>query len=128
MDGVSAIQLVLRVVISLVVVVALMLAFSSFLKRGNGIGGIGRRRGAIEVVARQGLSKNASITLVRAGNRALVLGVTESNITLLLDSDPEDLIEEPERLGTAAPRIPPGSFPTWKNLIDSMRDRTVRRS
>lgn len=127
MDAVSAIQLVLRVVVSLIVVVALMLAFSAFLRRG-GARGMGRRRGAIEIVARQGLSRNASITLVRAGDRALVLGVTDSNVTLLLDADPHDLIEETEPLGTAAPRIPPGSFPTWKTLIDSMRDRTVRRS
>ncbi len=127
MDAVSAIQLVLRVIVSLVVVVALMLAFSALLRRG-GAGGLGRRRGSIEVVARQGLSRNASITLVRAGDRALVLGVTDNNVTLLLDADPQDLIEESEPLGTATSRIPPGSFPTWKNLIDSMRDRTVRRS
>lgn len=127
MDGVSIIQTLFRVVIALVVVVALMLVFSSYLKKGSGIGGIGRKRGAIEIVARQGLSRNASIALVRTGNRALVLGVTDTNVTLLLDSDPEDLIEEPELLGTAAQGEPSGSFPTWKTLIDSMRDRTVRR-
>lgn len=127
MDGVSIIQTLFRVVIALVVVVALMLAFSSYLKKGNGIGGISRKRGVIEIVARQGLSRNASIALVRTGNRALLLGVTDTNVTLLLDSDPEDLIEEPEPLGTVAQAGPSGSFPTWKTLIDSMRDRTVRR-
>lgn len=127
MGGLDAIQLFFRVIISLVVVVALMLAFSSYLKKGNGISGIGRKRGSIEILARQGLSKNASIALVRTGNRALVLGVTDNNVTLLLESDPEDLIEQPEPLGTEALRVPSGSPPTWKTLIDSMRDRTVRR-
>lgn len=128
MDGVSAIQLFLRVIISLVVVVSLMLVFSSYLRRGGAFGAISRKRGTLEIVSRQGLSRNASITLVRAGSRALILGVTDHNITLLLDGDTEDLIEESEPLGTVASGVPPGSFPTWKNLIDSMRDRTLRKS
>lgn len=128
MDGVSAIQLLLRVIVSLVVVVALMLAFSSFLRKGTSFGGAKRRRGTIEIVSRHGLSRNASVTLVRAGDRALLLGVTDHNITLLHESGSEDFIAEPEPLGTAAPGVPSGSFPTWKTLIESMRDRTVRRS
>ncbi len=124
----SAIQLIFKVFISLVVVVSLMLTFSSFLRRSKGLGVLSRKRGTIEIMARQGISRNASLALVRAGNRALVLGVTDSNVTLLLEGDPEDLIDEPEQLGTATQGSPVDSFPTWKTFVDSMRDRTLRRS
>lgn len=42
---------------------------------------------AIEVISRQPLGKNASVSVVKACNRTLVLGITETHISLLSEID-----------------------------------------
>ena len=48
----------------------------------------GRGAGALAVLARQPLTRGASVAVVRVGERALVLGVTDQNVTLLAEADP----------------------------------------
>ena len=137
MGGASVFELVIRVIVSLGVVLALM-AGAAVMMRRKGLGGLaaiggGRRRAAsIEVLARSTLGRSTSLALVRAGGRALVLGVTDSSVTLLLDSTPEELdLDLPEAPGTvspvgAGPR--PGVPSAWTAALEALRDRTARRS
>ncbi len=137
MGGASVFELVVRVTVSLGVVLALM-AGAAVVMRRKGLGGLtamggGRRRPAtLEVLARSTLGRSTSLALVRAGGRALVLGVTDSSVTLLLDSTPEELdLDLPEAPGTvspvgAGPR--PGASPAWTAALEALRDRTARRS
>src|SRR3546814_13233933 len=75
-------------------------------------------------------SRRSSITVIRAGNRALVLGVTDQSITLLAEEDPDVLVPlAPETPRTASPAEGPSSAsPAWTATVEALRDRTARRS
>lgn len=120
----STFGMLLRLVLAMGIVLALMAVAAAAVRRSGG-GPIGRRRGApIEVVSRQPMGRRASVALVRAGGKGLVLGVTDHTITLLAETDPDEL-EPPQfeqRTGTpAAPASP------WTAFLDNLRERTVRR-
>ncbi len=86
-DGSSAI-LVLRMLFSLVIVLATLLALARFLQRrqgGGGLRGTGARKAnvPVRVLTRQSLSRGASIQVVEIGRETLVLGVTDSGVNVL---------------------------------------------
>jgi len=76
--------LLLRLVVALASVLGLVWLFSRGMTRGRG-----RRLvpGMTEVVSRQALSRAASVVVVRVGERALVLGVTEQQVSLLTETE-----------------------------------------
>ena len=131
----SLIALLVRVVVSLGVVLALMAGAAAVLRRSGltGTAGAGRRGLRrplpVQIVSRHGLSRGASITVVRLGDRGLVLGVTDHQVTLLTEIDPAELEAPPDEqaAGPPAPGIGAGSLP-WKVAIEQLRERTVRRS
>jgi flagellar biogenesis protein FliO len=132
----SLVALLVRVVVSLGVVFAVMAGAAAVLRR-SGVAGtaLSGRRGTrrtppVQVIARHGLSRGASVTVVRLGGRALVLGVTEHRVSLLSEIDPAELDAPPDddnTAGPAGPGIGPGSAP-WKVALEQLRERTVRRS
>jgi len=131
---VSVGELFVRLVISLGVVVAIMAAAAWLLKRATtgGLAGRGRPRPGrpvrIEVLARQSLGRRSAVALVRAGERGLVIGVTDQHVTLLAETTADELMID------EAPRtVPVSDDPQlvgspWRNLTDTLRERTVRRS
>jgi len=127
---VSLFSLFLRLVVSLGVVLLLVRVASGLLQRG-GTGRVRRRRGPaeVEVLLRQPVGRRASISVVRAGQRALVLGVTDHTITLLAEDDPDVLVPlAPEAPRTASPADGSAAAPSaWTAIVDALRDRTVRR-
>ena len=135
---VSLLALLVRVVVSLGVVLAVMAAAAAVLRRSGVVGtgpagrrGMRRRNLPLEVIARHGLSRGSSLAVVRLGERALVLGVTEHQVTLLTEVDPAELDAPPDPdelfAGPAGPGIGPGTLP-WKVALEQLRERTVRRS
>lgn len=177
-------ELFARLVVALAVVIGLMILLARVLKR-RGIdltAGARRATGAriqVEVLARRALTRNASVAVVQAGGKTLVLGVTDERVTLLSEADddtalgagaaprpaarrrtspaaaptaptaptastapiapsptrttraelgaPVDLAEAHRtELPNAADDIPGG--PAWKMALDSLRERTVRKS
>lgn len=130
MEDTSLVALLARLAVSLGVLLALMVAAGRLLRR-QGLGSVAgtHRRHAVEVLARQGVGRSASVTVVRAGDRALVLGVTESSVRLLVESD-LDAFVVPEADRTSLPGRGPDTGranPAWKTVLDALRDRTVRR-
>lgn len=136
----SLVALLVRVVVSLGVVLAVMAGAAAVLRRSGVAGTAGsgrrgaRRKAPVEVIARHGLSRGASVTVVRLGGRALVLGVTEHQVSLLTEMDPAELDAPPEAIdggsstaGPAGPGIGAGALP-WKVALEQLRERTVRRS
>lgn len=128
---VSLFALFFRLAVSLGVVLVLVRVAAGLLQRGGG-GGLRRRRGPaeIEVLLRQPVGRRASISVVRAGSRALVLGVTDHTITLLAEDDPDVLVPlVPEAPRTASPADGSRSASSaWTAVVDALRDRTARRS
>jgi flagellar biogenesis protein FliO len=129
---ISVVSLFARLLVAMAVVLGLMFLAARALRGKTGITGTRRGRVApIEVLARQGLGRSASVTLVRTSGKVLLLGVTEASINLLTEVDPDLVdIDGPEADRTALPGEGPVGQPgwTWKAMIDAARERTVRRS
>jgi flagellar biogenesis protein FliO len=132
MGDVSLLSLFARLAISLAVVLAVM-ALAGRALRSRAMPGTGRKQrvAPIEVLARQGLGRTASVAMVRAGGKVLLLGITEANVNILGEADDLGLLEDdqPGANWTAptggGPTAQPGS--AWKTMIDAARERTVRR-
>lgn len=137
-------ELFARLVLALALVIGLMLFAARLLKkRGIDLATGRRSRGhhhTVDLLARRALTRNASVAVVRAGGRTLVLGVTDQHVTMLTEADPDpeadpavdcvqlDLTEEAQWTGlpvVAGARLPAGS--PWKTVLDTMRERTLRR-
>lgn len=145
------IELVLRITLSLLIVLGLMWGLARLARRPLG----GRGGTVLAVLSRQQLSRNSAVALLRVADRALVVGVTDHQVTLLAEADlatVERQLNEP-----AAQRVPvtldtdgeqpvprtapdadvvarPGrldgsllSPATWSRTLDFLRERTVRR-
>lgn len=154
MPDTSVFELFARLVVALGIVLGIMLFGARVLKR-RGIdlsGGVSRarrrhqpRRYEVDVLARRALTKGASVAVVRAADKTLVLGVTEQRITLLAehnDHERNDPIEADDRIidvrdlqsledahWTGLP-IAAGasrSGTPWTMALDRLRERTVRR-
>lgn len=130
--------LVLRLVFSLGVVITLMYVAARVMRR-RGMGISRSSRTEIAVLARKGLSKHASVALIEAEGRQLLIGVTDQRVTLLseldrtaIESDDElDIDLESEHHGTVFfTKSAPSALPSdsaRKGLLDTLRDMTVRR-
>lgn len=127
---------VLQVVVSLAVVLGLMWLAARVLKRT----GVARGGDAIELLARQPLSRNSAVAVVRVADRALVLGVAEQGVTLVAETDlaavqaalatparerRRPALPTQERSRAAGSAVSPE---TWRTAVDVLRDRTARRT
>ncbi len=137
MTDTSVFELFARLIVALALILGLMAAGARLLrKRGIDLSGMNRmgaaRRQTVEVLARRVVAKNASVAVVRAGGRTLVLGVTNERVNLLAEAAPESddpiVVEEahwtelPQPVGVGAH----GDSP-WKMALESLRARPVRR-
>lgn len=145
----ETVGLMLRIAISLVAVLGLMWLLARAARKPLGQ----RATRALAVLARTQLSRHATVAVVKVGDRALVLGVTDSRVTLLGETDPETLtapaaeppvVRTPVTIGaptTHAPAAPVAQAPTggplagsalspkvWGQALDVIRERTARRS
>jgi flagellar protein FliO/FliZ len=142
------IELTIRIVFSLLVVVALMWGMARLARKPLGIR---RGGGLIEVLGRQQLSRGASVAVVRVAGKAMVLGVTDGRVSLISETDLESIEEyqpdppvkrEPLSLESLDSHAgdPAGvraigrlngsvlSADTWKQTMHFLRERTVRKS
>ncbi|BCJ53806.1 hypothetical protein Asp14428_52810 [Actinoplanes sp. NBRC 14428] len=125
-------ELVLRIGFSLLVVFGLMWGLARVARRG----GLGKRGpGSLSVLNRQSLSRGSSVAVVQVADRALILGVTDNQVSLLGETELSAFAEEAVR-GPEALVLPhhggklDGSIlspRTWTSTLDFLRDRTARR-
>ena len=139
MTDASLLGLVGRLVVSLAVVLSLMAAAAWILRRRGGTFLRGGKASVIEVLARQSLTRTSSVQIVRLGERAIVLGVTDQSVTYLTEGDPAEYAGsvamgvtalETEGSGddrTASSRGATRTSTARMGLIESLRDRTTRR-
>lgn len=142
-------ELVLRIGFSLLVVFGLMWGLARVARRG----GIGKRgSGSLSILHRQSLSRGSSVAVVQVADRALILGVTDTQVSLLGETELDAFAHEPhvfsaKRDSVAVPPddVPPAAHPvvlphhggrlegsilsprTWTSTMDFLRDRTTRR-
>jgi flagellar protein FliO/FliZ len=130
MSTAGTLALFARLLVSLGVVIGLMWLAARVVRR-RGIGGVaGPNRGPgiqIDVIARRSLGRGSSIFVVRAANQGMIVGVTEQRVTKLADADLSAIdLANAEGQWTAAPQGPDGPTPSWKAMLEQMRDRTAR--
>jgi flagellar protein FliO/FliZ len=142
------IELVLRIGFSLLVVLGLMWALARVVRRPLGVG---RGSGPLAVLNRQQLTRGAAVTVVRVADRAIILGVTDQQVSLLGEADLEDFERHTAQRrdtvavdsGAPAAQGLPDTHPvpvgagrldgsllsprTWTWTMDFLRDRTTRR-
>jgi len=144
----QTLALALRVILSLGIVLALMWLMARAL-RGKAVA---RGAGVLEILARLPMTRGSSVAVVRVADQVLVLGVTETQVTVLTVADPEHVQfantnsdNETDNktmsiVKSAASRLRgsrqegsgllTGSIlspNTWRRLFELLRERTVRR-
>ncbi len=129
MASASTFALFARLLLSLGVVIGLMWVAANVLRKRGFSGGAGRRgpRGPhVELLARRPLGRNASIAVVRVGERSLVVGVTDHQVTKLDDFDGDEMdLDEGDTWTVPSGASGPAS--AWKMMLEQMRNRTARR-
>jgi flagellar protein FliO/FliZ len=75
----------------------------------------------VDVLARQPLAQKSSLAVVRLGERALVLGVTESRVELLHETALSDVLVpyQPYQPGQAGTDVPASSVPRTRRAWSS---------
>ena len=143
----STLWLGVRLIFSLAIVLGLIWVLAWAARRGKGLGlGLGVQRGAISVRAREQVGRNTTIALLEVGDRVLLIGANEQAVEVLAEG--ADLItDEPEpenpsdgdssasstesdtddRTSSQADPFIRGSAPPGMNLIEALRERSVRR-
>lgn len=138
--------LALRVALSLAAVLGLIWWLG---RRTNRSGARGAQ--ALKIVRRQSVGHRASIALVKVGDRGLLVGITDQQITMLTEvdndvlalADPEPEVaatdESPRELGGGTGGSSGGGTgggplagsilapDTWRAAISALQQRTVRR-
>lgn len=129
MEDVSTVALFGRLILSLTVVLVLMALAARFVRKYRiGIGGRTRPGAPVEVLARAGLGRRSSVSVIRTGRRTLVVGVTDASVSLLADLGPEDLEEVESETERTRPPGGDRPVPSWSGFVAQLRERTVRRS
>ncbi len=82
--GASTTELTLRMVVSLTVMGLATLVVMKLARGRLRLGGV---RAGIAVQARHQLTRNASVAVIRAGDRWLLVGVTDANVSVLAEGD-----------------------------------------
>lgn len=91
---------ILRAVFSLALVLGLIVLCFRILARRTGITPTGRGAAPVlDVLARRPLSRSASVQVVRVGGRIVVLGVTDTHISVLTHLSPADLPADEDEEG-----------------------------
>ena len=111
-----------RTVAGLAVVLVVVVLAARIARRAGG----GRAAGGMRVVERIALSRDASLALVEAGGRALLIGVTAQRVCVLATLGTPDGPVDGEAAGETATTLPelPGELP--EVLPDEIADRVLK--
>lgn len=140
MSSASTLALFARLILSMAVVLGLMWAASVVLRRrGIAIGAGAKQKSPgvqVELLARRSMGRNVSIAVVRVADRAMVVGITDHQVTTLAETDLEEIDvteQEAQRTvlsnglgGPAAAGTTSTSGSAWKAMLEQVRERTVR--
>ena len=126
----STLGMFVRLVFSLAVVIGIMWVAATMIRR-RGLLPVDRRRGGrgvqVELLARRPLGRNASIAVVRVGERSMVVGVTDHQVTKLDDADVDEIDLDDAGTNWTAPPGASGPATAWKAMLEQLRNRTARR-
>jgi flagellar protein FliO/FliZ len=132
-------ELILRIGFSLLVVLGLLWVLAKVARRPLA----GRGGGMVSVLARQQITRGSAVAVIRVVDRALIVGVTDGQVTLLGEADlaaasggsavsrgsapPAVDRREPVVLDRGPLDGSALSPQTWSQAVRFLRDRTARR-
>jgi flagellar biogenesis protein FliO len=128
MADASTLAMFARLVFSLAVVIGLMWASAHVLRR-RGLAPAARNASKnvqVEMLARKSLGRNSSIAVVRVGGRSMVVGITDHYVNKLDDADVDEIDLDEAGATWTVPQGSSGPAPTWKAMLEQMRNRTTR--
>ena len=129
MASASTLMLFVRLILSLGVVIGLMWIAANVLRKRGIAGTSSSKRTArgpeVELVARKPLGRNASIVVVRVGDRSMLVGVTDQRVTNLGDVEFADVELYEDNTWTVSSGAN-GSASAWTTMLDQLRNRTAR--
>ena len=116
---------ILGSVLKVIATFALLFATLRLVGRFNGVrprtgGRSDRTARPVELVGRSSLGRSSSVAVVRLGSRYFALGVTDQHINVITEVDID--LSEPEPAGTQVLE----SRPSWREVVETLRERTVR--
>jgi len=119
MSSVSVAGLLLRLVLALGIVIGLMAVLAKVARGRWGRGFVRTTQVPyqLQVLSRQSIGKNASVLLVRAGDKGLLLGVTEHSVSLIQETE----LPPADDALPVAPRV-------TGTVLRRARELTVRRA
>ena len=118
-------ELVLRIGFSLFVVLGLMWALARVVRRPLGAG---RAHGQLAVLNRQQLTRGAAVTVVKVAGRAMILGITEQQVSFLGEAELTDFEPHERRDNVDLPGAhPEHTIGRLDKTLDFLRDRTSRQ-
>ncbi|MCW2540446.1 MAG: fliO [Frankiales bacterium] len=82
----NAVELIGRTLLALLVVLGIMWALAKFARKPL-TGMTGRSDKVLTVLARQQLNRNASVAVLKVGDKAIVVGVSDGGVRLLSETD-----------------------------------------
>jgi len=116
---------VLKLIGALIVVVIGIYGFLFVLKRMMGTRFSGNRKNKlIEIVETTHLAPKKSLSLIRYGKRAVLIGIADGSITALAEIDPEEV--EQMLAGTTPTRIETGFKGAFEQARDKMRGISLK--
>jgi flagellar biogenesis protein FliO len=138
----STAVLLARFAVAVGVVMALLGLTARWMRRGRS----GGQRADLEVLARRPLGRSSAVAIVRAGSSTVLVGVTDGQITMLLDRvelEEHELVDLTQADAAPRGRAPsrtevvttPGTasstgtapVPAWTAALHGLRELTVRR-
>lgn len=129
----STLELTLRMGVALLIIMGIMYLVTRFARRH--LSHRGQHRPNIDVQYQRQLTKHATLSLVKAGNRNLLIASNNQAITLLAEGDDLTALADPEpQPQRLAGPVPMGDEPNIDirskpvvNPIKALQNRTVRR-
>lgn len=132
----SVISMVFRLVVSLGIVLGMIAALAWAAKRPKGLGLGFNTKGAITVRGREQLGRATTVALLQVGDRTILVGANEHSVEVLAEGN-ELLLPEPEPDAeasesaddrTSSITAPDGAASPGMNLIEMLREWSVRRT
>lgn len=131
---ISVLSMAVRLVVSLGIVLGMIAAIAWAAKRPKGLGLGFNTRGAITVKGREQLGRASTLALLQVGDRTILVGANEHSIEILAEGDDLCLPEPDAEVApsvddrTSSIAAPDGAVPTGMNLIEMLREWSVRRT
>lgn len=129
---VSVVSMAFRLIVSLCIVLGMIAGLAALVRRQKGLGLGFSTKGNIIVRSREQIGRSTTVALLEVGDRLILIGTNENAIEVLAEGDqlivPDAGAHETIDDMTSSTAASDGAAPTRMNLIEILREWSVRRA